>query len=141
MSIPPKDPLDDHRRQMLWQVWLPLILVILLALTAVVFTLLAASGSGDLSVWSSISVIWMVLPWIGVLLVNLILVSVVIFFLPRLIRKLPLWGLIARTKVANINAAVLGMAVKATTPVVEMKSRMAGIHSLVNRFKKTFTGS
>jgi uncharacterized BrkB/YihY/UPF0761 family membrane protein len=136
MTTPTRTPEEEHRRQMLWQVWLPLIVVLLIALSAAVFTVVGASGGADISVWSGISVIWMVLPLIFVLLVNLILVSVVIFFLPRLIRKLPLWAMIARARIAQINAAILGFALKATTPVVEVKSRMAGIRSVFDRFKK-----
>lgn len=135
------DPLESHRRHMFWQIWLPLVLVLLLAVAAVVFTLIAASGTGDISVWSSISVIWLVIPWLGVLFLNLLFVGAAIFFLPRFIRRLPGWALIARVKLAEINAAVLGLAVKVTTPVVEMKSRMAGIRSALARLRKPCDGS
>ena len=52
-----------HRRQVVWQVILPLVLsALLLAGVILLLSMAAFDGTGDLSRWAAISTMWLVLP-------------------------------------------------------------------------------
>ncbi len=65
-----------HRRQVAWQIILPVILAALLIVAAAVLvSLAAADGTGDIARWAEISTIWLVIPFIfiGLLVLALLI--------------------------------------------------------------------
>lgn len=67
-----------HRRQVTWQILVPVIFAaLLLVAAAVLVSLAAARGTGDVGRWAAISTIWLLIPVLFVgLLVLLVLVSI-----------------------------------------------------------------
>jgi hypothetical protein len=69
-------PVADHRRQMLWQVWLPLGISIFIVLALIILTIVgAAQDSPQISRWGNISAIMVIIP---VLLVGTLLLVIVL---------------------------------------------------------------
>ncbi len=84
-----------HRRQVAWQIILPVILAVLLVVAAAVLvSLAAANGTGDIARWAEISTIWLVIPFIFIGLVVLALLIALAYltglaadFIPPYTRK------------------------------------------------------
>lgn len=82
---------------MLWQVWVPLAVSILIVLALAILSVVGAvRGSSQVDRWGAISAIWVILP---VLLVGLLLLALVggsAYGVSKLLNKMPGWMLKAQ---------------------------------------------
>ena len=79
-----------HRRQVLWQIYFPLIIIVSLVLFAGIGVLLASiSGSGDLTRWGDISLIWLISPMLVLIFISFIALGAMVYLLWRILRVLP----------------------------------------------------
>src|SRR5690606_35236343 len=92
VSVPLRNPVthEKHRREVFRQIFLPLIIGIILLCAASVFVAYAGlSGTGDVSRWADISVIWIVVPAMVATLIFLILIVGLIYAVIWLLSSLP----------------------------------------------------
>jgi FtsH-binding integral membrane protein len=131
-------PETDHRRQMLWQVWLPFGIGLLAILTiCVLMVLLAVNGNSSLTRWSDISLIWLVaLVFMPGMLVLVILAGG-IYLLARLLRILPVYTHLVQAYAAYAAAWLHLKQDALMQPVIKVQSTYTGWQTL--RHKLTFT--
>jgi uncharacterized membrane protein YhdT len=113
-STPPRPQhrsYQAHRRQIAWQIILPVALAAVAMIVAfVVITVGAARGTSDLGKWADVSTIWLAIPvGIGALIILGVL-SAVVYLLGRILGVIPrytvigqkyAWGLSAGAKEAD----------------------------------------
>ena len=81
--------LENHRKQIFWQVFLPLIMVCLI-LTALSFFLFGeiTSGEANYRIWSDISMVVLTMPLILIFFLIFLFVSLLVFLIPGFNKKL-----------------------------------------------------
>jgi hypothetical protein len=128
-------PVADHRRQMLWQVWLPLGISILVVLILIILTIVgAAQGSPQISRWGNISAIFVILP---VLLVSTLLIVVVlalVYGMSILLKKVPGWMLSLQLHMVHISLITRRTADSIARPIMKVNETNARARRLWNRF-------
>jgi uncharacterized membrane protein YhdT len=79
--------LRAHKRQFVWQILLPILLVVLLILTAGVFV--TKAGSSDARLWADVSTIWIIAPLLILALGCATALGFVIYGLAKLLQIAP----------------------------------------------------
>jgi hypothetical protein len=129
-------PAAEHRRQMIWQVWVPMIastvIVLAVAVLAIVGTV---QGSSQINHWGNISAIYLIIPILITGLVILALNAGVIFGLGKLYKKMPLWMFILRMRAAQMSVLVLRGSDAVVQPIMSVNSSAARVRAL---WKKIF---
>ena len=123
-----------HRRQTFWQVLLPVLLSVLLVLAGLVLLILLANGgdpAGKLSVWADTSLIWVLLPMLGLGLMVILILGAVIYLLARLLKILPAYTTIVQHYFKVAENWVKALADKVTHPVVKVRGYQAGAGHLL----------
>lgn len=90
--LPEPNPVTTaaHRRETFWQIKLPLLVGVLLVVLAGVGVIWAAvRGEGDVSRWSDISVIWLILPMLLLTLIMIVLTAGMVYMVGKLLPVLP----------------------------------------------------
>lgn len=80
----------NHRRQLFWQILLPIILTALLCVGLIVLINIAAfRNNGDVARWAAVSTIWIVIPIIFGLVIVLALLGGLVYLMAKLLRVTP----------------------------------------------------
>jgi hypothetical protein len=90
-SMPSRSPsLLRHKRQLWWQILLPVLLAILFGLAVAVLVVMdGLSGSAQTRLWADISTIWLVIPLLALAMIVVVILVILILGLDRLTRLLP----------------------------------------------------
>jgi hypothetical protein len=127
----------SHRRQVLWQIILPVVLAaLLMAGLIVLITLSTFRGNGDVSRWAAISTIWLVIPVIIAGLVLLVLLVVVIALLARIIGLIPPYTHQAQKFAHRIEAGVARVAEMARKPTLLLQELGVLIRRVIARARE-----
>jgi hypothetical protein len=92
--LPPPNPVTyaNHRRQVFWQIYFPLIIIVSLVLFAGIGVLLASvsgSGSEAISRWGDISLIWLISPMLVLILISFVALCGMVYLLWQILKVLP----------------------------------------------------
>ncbi len=138
---PQKLPVDKHHKQVLWQVWLPLAVSIIIFLVLGILTILAAAnGSYLISKWGSIAAIYEIIPVLFVGLVLMALVGGIIYGLSYLLRHVPGWFGTLHIYVIRIALFARRILDTVTKPIFTVSTASASVEALWNDlFHKTTT--
>ncbi len=125
-----------HRRQLAWQIVVPVIVAALLIIAATVLvSMAAAKGTGDIARWAAISTIWLVIPFLFIGLVVLALVIGLAYavglgagFIPPYTRK-------AQVFVSQVEAGVKRGAAMAYRPTLIFPQLGHLFRTLVNKIR------
>lgn len=80
----------NHRRQLFWQILLPIMLTALLCLGLIVLINIAAfRNGGDVARWAAVSTIWIVIPIMIGLIIVLALLAGLVYLMAKLLRVTP----------------------------------------------------
>jgi lipopolysaccharide export LptBFGC system permease protein LptF len=117
-----------HRQEFAWQIILPLCLGLALILALAVGTTLGASG--QVSRWSAVSLIWLIMPmFLVTVLVILVLVAVVVGLIV-LIQRLPYYALQVQDLFWLISHKVRQAANSIAEPVLRANQLAAGLKAM-----------
>jgi hypothetical protein len=123
-----------HKRQFIWQILLPMILVVLLGLTAGGFVIAASmTGTGQSRVWADVSTIWLIAPMLIFALLFVVLLGALIYGIAKLLKVTPRYTGKAQFYVALAAAGTRKVADGATKPVVWIRQIEAAIKSFFNK--------
>jgi hypothetical protein len=127
---PRRESFQRHRRQRFWQIWVPLIIVFLVALTAAVVLVLTQTGRNkgtNLSQYSDTALIWIFVP----LLLIALLFAVVMFGLValngKILRGLPRLTHPAQRIFSQVSDKVGNLSRMMVRPIISIKSIRAGV--------------
>ena len=120
-----------HRKQVLWQVTVPLLLGVILILVLAVLTTLA--GSGTVHVLGDIALIWLILPLLVILLVFSAIIGGLAYLVIRLIGALPRLALKAHHLIKGIQASLTKAADAVVKPVLQVEGWRATLRALFGK--------
>ncbi len=131
LSAPQATPLEEHRRQMLWQIWAPLALGLLIFFALMVLTLIGAARQSSLvEKWGNLSAIYLLIPVLFIALIVLAILGGCIYGLMKLLKNMPGWMLTARIQILRV-ALLLRRGMDAVTkPVFVVNETMARAEGL-----------
>ena len=79
--------LHAHKRQLAWQILVPLLVVMALAITAAVLISIGAASATQ--TWADVSTIWLILPMLFLALFVVILLGFLIYGIAKLLQATP----------------------------------------------------
>jgi hypothetical protein len=124
-------PAADHRRQMLWQVWVPLGVSILIIVALMVLTIIGAVQKSDqVERWGSLSAVWVIIPVLITLVIFLAIALAGVYGMSKLLQHMPQWMLKAQLGVVHIGLIIRRAADAATRPVMEVSSAETRVKTL-----------
>ena len=123
-----------HRRQLVWQIILPIVLTSLLIVALIVLINMATfRASGDVARWAAISTIWIVAPMMILLLIFIALLGGLVYLMQRLLNITPTYTGLAQDYVY----LAVGYIKRATDALVQPVLQLNGIlASLIAFFEK-----
>lgn len=130
-----------HKRQSFWQITLPFLLALLLILALAGGTIWAASGGlSEVSRWTDISVIWLLSPQLFFSLLNLVLLSALVFLLAKLLVVLPRYSRLVQDYLLLVQRTVRTYADKTVEPVLKIRSFKASADALKRQITHLIKG-
>jgi hypothetical protein len=120
-----------HRRQVFWQITIPLIVIALLAVAVAVLASLSSANTA--SRWADISLIFLIIPALLVAFLFLAFNAALIFGLVQLLKALPPFALKAQNLAYLVEARVRSMADSLAKPFIRANSVSAGWRRLWGR--------
>ncbi len=130
---PPKmvTPSTAHRRQMIWQVWFPLVASIIIVLALAILAIYGATvGSPNVERWGSISAVIVIVPWLIIGLVLMAIVGGIAFGVHWLLNKMPGWMLKLQMLMLRLALILRRVSDAATKPVVGASTFSARVSAL-----------
>ncbi|MCE5207677.1 MAG: hypothetical protein LLG42_05115 [Chloroflexi bacterium] len=125
-----------HKKQTLWQIWVPLTAGILIALflcvMAVFLTTRDMSGEFN-SKWAGVSVIFLSIPTLFAAFLFLVILVGLIYLASKLLHNAPVYGQKVIEFLQNVQAVTHNLSDKVAEPVINIKSKWHGFSTL---FKK-----
>jgi hypothetical protein len=121
-QIRPK-PTRQHRKQVFWQIWLPLLVCVALVLFLAVITSISA-GTAIVTKWSYLSTIF----------IFLTLLTALIYGLTRLIGILPVYTRLVQDYFFKAAIFIRLWSNKAIAPLLSSKAGLAGIRAFLSHF-------
>ena len=125
---------EKHRREVLRQITLPLVIGIALILIAAIF--ICRSSTAGASVWADISLIWLIVPMLFAGLLFLIILAATAYGVIKLVTVLPFYFKQALDWLIGFNISVAQVGNKVTEPFIRLYVFMAKIEFLGNKVRK-----
>ena len=123
-----------HRRQVISQVLLPVILAGLLFIGMIVLVSLATfRGGGDVNRWAAISTMWIVIPIMVAGLIFLVLFIGLIYLMARILSVLPTYTGLAQGYVFRIRGHIIHAADLAVKPIIELAGWIERVKAFLGR--------
>jgi len=123
-----------HRRELAWQIILPMVLTVIGFAALIVLIYFATfEGDGDVGRWAAISTIWIVIPILLVGLVLLALLVALVYGMKRLLDISPTYTGLAQDYVHLAAGYVRRAADMAVKPVLFLDGVGAGVRRLFGR--------
>ena len=131
---PVHESYQRHRRQLISQILLPMVLAALLFVAMIVLINVATfRGNGDVARWAAISTIWIVIPIMIVSLIFLAVLVGLVYLMKRLLNITPVYTGMAQDLVHKLMIRIRLLADKLVKPVIFWDSVGASINRLVGR--------
>jgi hypothetical protein len=120
-----------HRKQLVWQIILPMVLTAILFIASIVLIYFATfRGNGDVARWAAVATIWISIPIIIMSLVFLAILSGIVYLLIRLLQIAPIYT----GKAQDFAYKVAGSARRAADAVVKPIIALNGIGASIETF-------
>jgi len=127
----------EHRREVFWQITLPLVLGVLLILAVVGAIIFSVTRPvTDVGRWADVSLIWLILPSLFFALIILIVLAGLIYAITFLQRLVPRYTLIIQVYFEKARAKVSQLLNLSTEPILRINSIWAAIRYATERGNK-----
>ena len=125
-----------HRKQVVWQIIVPMVLTVMLCIALIVLINIATfNQGGDVARWAAVSTIWIVIPIMFGLLIVLALVGGLVYLMYKLLDITPTYTGMAQDYV-HIGAGYVRRALDAIVkPVINLNGIWASINAFFERMK------
>jgi hypothetical protein len=125
-----------HRKQLTWQIGLPVALAVVLIIALIVLINIATfRDNGDVARWAAISTIWIVVPICIGMLLFLALLGGLIYLLSRLLNVTPRYTGLAQDYVYKAAGAVKRALDAVVNRVIAFQGILASIHEFFQKIK------
>ena len=136
--IPTRNPdtQQKHRREVFWQITVPLTVGAIAILAACVLPVVVIARGGEVRNWADISLIWLILPTMVFALIPLALLAAITYGLTRLIGVVPGYLFRAQQLFKAIQRRVGVLADKSAAVVISLHQLQARLRVLLPRRKR-----
>jgi hypothetical protein len=124
-----------HKKQMTWQVYVPLIFCTAILITGAVFA--ASSGTQQAGKWASASVIFLILPTAAAGMVWLAITGLMIYGMARLLKIIPPFSAKAQNIFNLISLKTTELSNKTVKPVLGVNGLTAGARRIFRNSPKS----
>jgi hypothetical protein len=125
-----------HRKEMMWQIVLPIVLTSLLLIALIVLINIATfRDNGDVARWAAVSTIWIVIPIMIGLLIFLALMVGLVYLMGKLLNVTPTYTGLAQDYVRLAAVYIKRGAEAIVKPVIQLNGILAGIIAFFERMK------
>ena len=125
-----------HRKQVTWQIVLPVLLMVVLIIALVVLINIATfRDNGDVARWAAISTIWMVVPIMIGMLIFLVLLVGLIYLLSKLLGITPRYTGLAQDYVHKVAGAIKRGLDAIVKQFIEIQGVLASIREFFGRIR------
>ena len=133
---PVHESYKKHRREMMLQIILPMVLTVILFIALIVLINIATfRDNGDVARWAAVSTIWIVIPIMIGMLIFLALLGGLIYLMARLLGIAPTYTGMAQDYV-HIGVGYIKRAAEAIIkPVLQLNGILAGITAFFEKIK------
>lgn len=134
--LPPRNPTTHakHRREVLWQITFPLLIVLVLLLGLVGLVIWAGvQANPDVGRWADVSLVWLIVPVIIISFLFLVLLSGITFGVIKLIQVLPPYARLVQDFFLRVQVKVAEISNRLTAPIIRSKGAAAGARRLRDR--------
>lgn len=129
-------PAMQHRRQIIWQIWMPLGTSILAVLILAGFSVVGAfSHSDQIERWGNLSAVWVILPGLITLIIFLVIIIAGVYGMSKLLEHMPIWMLKLQSIFERVCSIASNAADRSTKPVMVVNGAQARVSTL---WKKIF---
>ena len=131
----------EHKREVFWQITVPLVvglLVILAAVGAIIFS--AVQPVTDVGRWAGVSLIWLIIPSLFFAFILLVLLAGLIYAITYLLRLVPHYALIIQMFIEQTKNKVGQLLNLPTEPILRINSIWAAIRYATERGRKSSRG-
>lgn len=126
-----KTPEQEHRRQLIWQVWIPLGASILIILVVAGFSVAGAITKSDqIERWGNLSAIWIIAPGLLAALIFLGITIASIYGTSKLLAHMHSWLLKLHSGIVNAGLILRIVADRSTQPVMFVNDIQARTETL-----------
>ena len=122
-----------HRREVFWQITVPLLVVILLLLALAILVVFQATAVQK-SVWADISLMWLIVPALFMAIILMIIFGASAYLCILLIGELPIYFRQAHVWLEYIGYQIAQISDKAVAPVLRIQSFNASMSQLGRQF-------
>ena len=126
-----------HRKQLVWQIILPMVLTSLLIVALIVFINIATfRDNGDVARWAAVSTIWIVIPIMIGMLIFLALLGGLVYLMMKLLNLTPTYTSLAQDYVYKAESYIKRAADAIVKPVLQINGILAGINAFFEKMKR-----
>ena len=125
-----------HRKQLAWQIVLPVVLMVVLIIALIVLINIATfRDNGDVARWAAISTIWMVVPIMLGMLIFLVLLVGLIYLLSKLLGITPRYTGLVQDYVHKFAGAIKRGLDAIVKQFIEIQGVLASIREFFGRIR------
>ena len=125
-----------HRKQLVWQIIMPVVFTALLLVALTVLINIATfRDGGDVGRWAAISTIWIVIPIMLGLLVVLALMGALVYLMQKLLNITPKYTSLAQDYVYIAEGYIKRATEAIVKPVLQLNGILASINAFFERMK------
>ena len=125
-----------HRKQLVWQIILPIVLTSLLIVALVVLINVATfRDGGDVARWAAISTIWIVAPIMIAMLIFIVLLGGLVYLMKRLLNITPTYTSLAQDYVYLAVSYVKRVTDALVQPVLQLNGILASLIAFFEKMK------
>jgi ABC-type dipeptide/oligopeptide/nickel transport system permease component len=121
---------EKHRRNVLWQITLPLVVTIIIGVALAI--LVSIPGDSALtSRWSSISIVFMAIPLLFIGIIGLALLILLAYGLARLLHIIPPYARLLQNYMDFLGARIKDIANKLAKPIMDINVFLAAVNKML----------
>lgn len=125
-----------HRKQLTWQIVLPVVLMAILIIALTVLIGFATfRDNGDVARWAAISTIWMVVPIMIAMLILLVLLGGIIYLLWQLLGITPRYTGLAQDYVYRVASMIKRALDALVKQIIEFQAVLASIREFFKKLR------
>ena len=117
-----------HRQQTLWQIWLPLLVLVLIGLAAGILVIISSNGGGgDVRHLADVSTIMIIMPILGIVIGALVVLVGMIYLVSLVLKKLPGVSEKAQAISTQVNRIITAGSSGSVKPILWIREKAAGL--------------
>jgi cell division protein FtsW (lipid II flippase) len=124
-----------HRREVLWQITVP-VGIFALALLALAILVVVQASAGQASVWADISLMWMIIPAFIITLILFVFLAACVYLVVLMIGVLPYYFLRAHEWLILVGGRMEDIQDRLIEPFLRIRSALASLQELDHQIRK-----